>query len=397
MTPNAVVCMSDARLRGLFSIMLADIGAAVSSCADADEARRVLASRFCHVCVFAFGTEEEQADFVCRARQDTPETRLLLVANREAVDGVLPLFSRGLDEALLQPINPKRAMVAVRALLGQITPKVAVGQSAAPFALEVEHRPMHLTARSAAMRRALNALWVSRNDPLGVMLRGEVGVEFELAAREFHAMGGETHGSLVVLEAKELDVDTLATQLSLDRLSEGLPRTYFLADVDKVAKAQERPLLDFLRKARRQREREKPLRIVCSALEQKGATQTTEGDGEFLEELQFLMPAVVRLPSLAERREDIGRIAQRVLAAITEIHPELRVRAFHPAASQWLEARQWPGNYRELANAIVQAARECPNRDLTAGHFGKLCEAPRDLEEEAAGRVLAAAQKTFEK
>jgi two-component system NtrC family response regulator len=333
-------------------------------------------------------------DFLAETKKYSPDTRFLLIADREEVDAVLPLFGRGLNDALLQPINPKRAMASLLKLLKTNKPISSEGEpglSAAPFATDFDHRPIHLAARSPAMRKAVAALWNARKDPLGVILRGEAGVEFELAAREFQAMGGDLSGNLVVLDARELDVEMLATQLSLDRLNEGVPRTYFVADVEKLTSEQGKPLLEFLRRARRQREREKPLRIVFAA---HSTEESVSGaDGEFLEELQFIMPAVVKLPPLADRREDIPEIARRVLMDLTAIFPAYRARSFHPAAIQWLASRAWQGNHQELVAALRRAVVDCAHREITAMHFGKLVEVGEDPEEAAASRMIAAIQR----
>lgn len=394
MSSNAVVCIPDARLRSLFSLLLTDTGALVVACADADEVQRVVTSRFCQLCVVVHGAMPDTAEFIATVRKASPDTKLLLLANREDVDSVIPLFSHGLNDALLQPINPKRAVASLQRLMGKDKPAAPSGSvaSAPPIPTESGYRAAYLTTRSVPMRRVINELWTARNDPIGVILRGEAGVEFELAAREYQAMGGDPSGYLVVLNHQELDVDTLATQLSLDRLNEGVPRTYFVPDVERLTKAQEKPLLEFLRRARRMRDREKPLRIVFASNECDDEGRTV--DSEFLEELQFIMPAVIKLPALRDRREDVELIVRRVIMELTAIYPEKRARSIHPSAMQWLVARTWRGNYHELVGAVRNAVFDCSNRELSSVHFGRLTESPSsatsDAEEEAAARVLAA-------
>jgi len=399
MSPHAAVCIPDARLRSLFSLLLTDAGALVASCPDVDEALRVLGSRPCQLCVLVHGAAPDTGEFMVKAREVSPETRFLLIAQREEIDAVLPLFALGLGDALLQPINPKRAVSALHRLLGKdrtVAPaRAGSGASTPPIPGDANYRPLHLATRSPAMRRVLNELWQARNDPIGVTLRGEPGVEFELVAREYQAMGGDPQGGLVMLAAQDLDVETLATQVSLDRLNEGVPRTYFVPEVEKLPKAQEKPLLEFLRRARRLREREKPLRIVFAV--NSGPDAQAASDGEFLEELQFIVPAVVKVPSLHERREDVEWIVRRVLTDLTAIYPHYRARSIHPAAMQWLTARAWRGNHHELVVAVRQAVAECPHRELTATHFGKLTEARVDPEEAAAARVLAAVERATAK
>lgn len=402
MTNHAVVCIPDAKLRGLFSLLLADSGALVAACPDLDEVLRVVGSRFCQLCVLTQGMVPDIAEAVEAVRNASPDTKILLIANRDEVDAVLPLFSKGLSDAILQPINPKRAVSALQALLGKEKPAAmapSAGGTASPFAAGAAsdgvYRPQHLIARSAAMRKAVNDLWAARKDPIGVILRGEPGVEFELAVREFQAINGDPTGYVVVLSHQDLDVETLATQLSLERLNDGVPKTYFVPEVEKLTKEQGRDLLDFLRRVRRQRETSKPLRMVFAAAD--GVAGGTHADSELLEALQFIMPSVVTLPPMRERREDVELIVRKVLMDITGIFPAYRARSLHPAALQWLCSRPWPGNYQELLAAMRTTVINCGNREVMAGHFGKLTEvasaSPFDPDEVAAARMLAAAQK----
>ncbi len=375
----------------------------VVACSDMEEVQRVIASRFCQLCVFVQGAAPDTGEFIATVRKASPDTRLLLLANREDVDLVLPFFSEGLSDVLLQPINPKRAVASLQRLMGKDKAASASpggGGGAAANPSEGGYRPIHLTGTSAAIRKVLSDLWSARNDPIGVILRGEAGVEFELAAREYQAMGGDSAGFLVVLTHQELDADTLATQLSLDRLNEGVPRTYFVPEVEKLTKAQEKPLLEFLRRARRMRDREKPLRIVFAA--QECNDEDRAADGEFLEELQFIIPAVIKLPGLHERREDVEAIVRRVIMDLTAVFPEKRARSIHPSAMQWLVARSWRGHYHELVEAVRKAVMECSHRELSSVHFGRLTESvsasgAADPEEEAAARVLAAVRRAAAK
>jgi Nif-specific regulatory protein len=74
--------------------------------------------------------------------------------------------------------------------------------------------------------------------------------------------------------------------------------------------------------------------------------------GSFREDLyQRLAILPIRLPSLAERREDIAPLAAHFARLAAERHglPHL---ALSPAAVRTLEAMEWPGNVRQLANAV---------------------------------------------
>jgi Nif-specific regulatory protein len=77
---------------------------------------------------------------------------------------------------------------------------------------------------------------------------------------------------------------------------------------------------------------------------------------EFREDLLFRLQVLpLRLPSLAERTEDIALLAEHFLKRACAAHklPELR---FSHRALRAIEAAEWPGNVRELAHAVQAAA-----------------------------------------
>ncbi|HTO47479.1 MAG TPA: sigma 54-interacting transcriptional regulator [Burkholderiales bacterium] len=77
--------------------------------------------------------------------------------------------------------------------------------------------------------------------------------------------------------------------------------------------------------------------------------------GEFREDLYYRLNVVsFTVPALAERREDIVPLAQHFLAATAARYGK-DVRAFAPEALELLIAAPWPGNVRQLANAVEQA------------------------------------------
>jgi two-component system response regulator GlrR len=88
--------------------------------------------------------------------------------------------------------------------------------------------------------------------------------------------------------------------------------------------------------------------------------------GEFREDLYYRLNVVAfTIPSLAERREDIVPLAQHFLAATAARYGK-DVRAFAPEALELLIAAPWPGNVRQLANAVEQAVALATSPILTA-------------------------------
>src|SRR5439155_6568300 len=76
--------------------------------------------------------------------------------------------------------------------------------------------------------------------------------------------------------------------------------------------------------------------------------------GRFREGLYYRLNAVsIVLPPLRERREDIPPLAQTFADRVYSLGPTVR---FSSEALELLQKYPWPGNIRELENAVVRAA-----------------------------------------
>jgi two-component system response regulator GlrR len=76
--------------------------------------------------------------------------------------------------------------------------------------------------------------------------------------------------------------------------------------------------------------------------------------GRFREDLYYRLNVVsLRIPALAERREDIPLLADHFVRQLAERYGK-PVHAFAPAAMELLVAAPWPGNVRQLLNVVEQ-------------------------------------------
>jgi two-component system response regulator GlrR len=79
--------------------------------------------------------------------------------------------------------------------------------------------------------------------------------------------------------------------------------------------------------------------------------------GRFREDLYYRLKGVVlKLPALAERREDIALLAQQFVAEIAGDSKGAPTKTLVPEAVEMLMAAPWPGNVRQLRNVVQQAA-----------------------------------------
>jgi DNA-binding NtrC family response regulator len=92
-------------------------------------------------------------------------------------------------------------------------------------------------------------------------------------------------------------------------------------------------------------------------------------EGKFREDLYFRLRVVeIVVPPLRERPEDIPILAEHLLAkASREIHKD--VRSISPAVMRALQNYDWPGNVREMENALIRAAVLSHGPSLSTEHL----------------------------
>jgi two-component system, NtrC family, response regulator AtoC len=117
-------------------------------------------------------------------------------------------------------------------------------------------------------------------------------------------------------------------------------------------------------------------------------------DKELREDLFYRLNAVsIRLPALRERPDDIAQLAQAFADRVYKMSPGVK---FSAEALEALKSYAWPGNIRELENAVVHASSICDGvirlKDLPPGvreRDGKQSLESKGLEPQAESGVTA--------
>jgi Nif-specific regulatory protein len=92
-------------------------------------------------------------------------------------------------------------------------------------------------------------------------------------------------------------------------------------------------------------------------------------NGNFREDLYYRLNVIgIKMPSLRERREDIPILAEHFLKKFAERNKK-NIYGFSRDAIEELMKNDWPGNIRELENAVERAVILCKKNQITADLF----------------------------
>jgi len=362
-------------MRRLFARILGD-AYVVTEAADGTQALALLAGREFDVVVTDIQMPGADGFAVLReVKQRAPDTQVVLVTAYASIPKAVEAIKEGAYDYLSKPFDPDEvALLVARALEQRRRGKEAAGLRARLATAPGLHG---LLGASAAMRSLHTLLSQVAARDLTVLLTGETGTGKELAARAVHAESPRKAKPFVAVNCGALPADlveselfghakgafTGATLAKAGLFEEAHGGTLFLDEMGDLPL----PVQVKLNRALQEKEVRRvgttvPVKVdvrVVAATHRELAAEVAAG--RFREDLYYRLNVVtVRLPALRERREDIPLLAMHFLARAGR--PELE--GFAPEALRALTAYAWPGNVRQLENAVARAVAVAQGRRI---------------------------------
>ena len=239
--------------------------------------------------------------------------------------------------------------------------------------------PGGLVARAPAMREVLAVVKAVAPTHATVLLTGDSGTGKEVVARTLHEVSGRS-GRFEVFDAASTDPEMVRSDLfghkkgaftGAAEAREGAFRrahggTLFLDEIGELPLALQSRLLRVLESREVQPlgsdERHRiDVRLVAATHRDLEAMVV---EGSFRADLYHRLAVVpLRLPPLAERREDLPGLIECLGAALGLELP------LTPEARRALEGHPWPGNVRELRNVLERAHALAAGRPVEVAHL----------------------------
>jgi transcriptional regulator with PAS, ATPase and Fis domain len=237
--------------------------------------------------------------------------------------------------------------------------------------LEGSHKLGDLTSRSPLMRRVFEVLPAVAASPSTVLIVGETGTGKELVARTIHALGPRPRGPFIPVNCGALPETLLESELfgykagaftgagkdKPGRFALARGGTLFLDEIGEMSPALQVRLLRVL-----QDRTFEPLGATRSEATDARILVATNKDlaeqvrrGVFREDLYYRVNVVrIELPPLRRRKEDIPLLVEQFIARFNRLQPRA-VSGVTAEALALLMAHDWPGNIRELENAVERS------------------------------------------
>ncbi len=213
------------------------------------------------------------------------------------------------------------------------------------------------------------------------LITGESGTGKELIAQCLHRYGPKSHGPFVAVNCASLPDNLVESELfgsvkggytgAVDRkgrIASADRGTCFLDEVGELSPGAQAKLLRFLQDKTVQpvgSDRGQLVNVWIIAATNRDLEEEVKAGRFRLDLLHRLNVMRLRAPSLRDRPEDIPGLARAFLQREQE-KPYVSAKLFTPDALDALQAHPWPGNIRELENAIKQAAVRVESSYITS-------------------------------
>ena len=326
------------------------------------------------VIVAAGGAEREAIQWL-ETHRVPPGLPALVVGTDPGRRTAMQLVARGASDYFALPDDLEIFRNALAAALNGGRARASETNHADPFAGIVGESP----AFKKDLARAARLL--PHRNPSALIL-GETGTGKELLARAIHAGGPRRGAPFVAVNCSALPEHLIESELfghergsftDAHAAKPGLfevadTGTLFLDEIGDLPLSLQGKLLRVLedkeiRRVGGTKSRTVDIRILAATHER---LRERVREGSFREDLFFRLSTVVlTLPPLRERGDDVILIAEALLERIAAEHG-LPVPTLTAEVGRQLRAHTWPGNIRELKNALERALLLSATGDLDA-------------------------------
>ena len=357
-------------LRQSLGLLLTDAGYAVTAEQNGRRALdRAIAEAFDLVLCDVRMPEMDGLTFLRQYRQRGGSGLVIVMSAYGGEDAAIAAMKEGAYDYLPKPFRPDEVVLTLR----KAEERERLRQEVAGLKAQLATGPSErgLIVESAAMRQALELVTRVAEHNTTVLITGESGTGKEVIARAIHRASPRASKAFVGINCAAIPEALLESELfghvrgaftgaSVDKtglFEAANGGTILLDEIGELPLGLQAKLLRVLqeseiRRVGDQKTRRVDARVLAATARDLEAEVRA---GRFREDLFYRIHVVViELPPLREREDDIAPLSRHFAARLA--HRLGRPLSLSDDAIAWLEHQEWPGNVRQLENAIERAA-----------------------------------------
>jgi len=303
-----------------------------------------------------------------RIKSIRPKLPVIIMTGRGTMETAIEATKTGAFDYHLKPLDPEEMLRTIDKALEsyRLARQPVVFDTDLPAA-----DGDAMIGQSPAMQEVYKTIGRVAQTDATVLVRGESGTGKELVARAVYQHSRRSQAPLLIVNCAAIPEALLESELfgheqgaftgaqarRIGKFEQADGGTIFLDEIGDIPLALQAKILRALQEKTLERlgsnnTRSVDVRVIAAT---NRDLERAIADGEFREDLYHRLNVVtIRLPPLRERREDIPRLVEYLLARLAE---ELKTPkpVVSAEARELLQAYPWPGNVRELSHTIQRA------------------------------------------
>jgi two-component system nitrogen regulation response regulator NtrX len=363
MASDILIVDDEADIRELVSGILEDEGYATRLAKDSDEALSAIEERRPSLVILDIwlqGSKLDGLEVLAKAKRQHPDLPIVIISGHGNVETAVAAIKRGAYDYIEKPFKADRlVLIAARALeASKLRRENRELRERSAYGTE-------LIGRSSIINNLRQTIDKVAPTNSRVMISGPSGSGKELAARVLHTASSRASGPFVAVNAVAMAPDRVEIEFFGTEETGGQPRkvgaleeahggTLYIDEIADMPLETQGKLLRVLVEQKFQRVGGGPkvqvdVRVVSST--SRDLDREMSG-GRFRQDLFHRLNVVpLKVPSLADRREDIPELVEHFVRQVA-LSSGLASRRVGDDAMAVLQSHEWPGNVRQLRNII---------------------------------------------
>lgn len=363
MANDILVVDDEVDIRELVAGILEDEGYVVRTAGNADDALNAIESRRPQLVLLDIWLEGSRLDGLAlldAIKANHPDLPVVMISGHGNIETAVAAIKQGAYDFIEKPFNADRLVVIASRAIETLRLRREVNS------LKQQHpQAQKLVGQSAAMNGLRQNIERIAPTNSRIFIVGASGSGKELTARIIHNASARASGPFVVINAAAITPERMELELfgteaegdqprKLGALEEADGGTLFIDEIADMPRETQNRILRVLTEQTFQRLKgnvkvQVDVRVISSTARD---IEHEIAEGRFREDLFHRLSVVpIRVPPLAERREDIPELVQHFLDQIS-VTTGLAKRTIGDDALAVLQSHDWPGNVRQLRNNV---------------------------------------------
>jgi NtrC-family two-component system response regulator AlgB len=336
--------------------------------------------------------EESGLQILETIRREHPSVHVVIFTANATIPNAIEATRLGAVDFLEKPFSPDQ----LRQALKRIATLRTLERKVEELTTEVRTHtpPPQVMSKNPGLQRQIDVLFRAADTQASILILGESGTGKSMIARAIHEQSPFRDKPFVTVSCPSLSRELLESDLfghvkgsftgamrdTWGKVKAAEGGTLFLDEIGELPLEIQPKLLRLLQEREYERlgettPRKANVRVIAATNRDLKQWST---EGRFREDLFYRLNVIsATMPPLRERPEDLFACADSFLKFFADQFRR-KVRRFSPAAYLALRNHPWPGNIRELRNAIERAVILAEGDEIT----------PRDLPEAGGSTTL---------